>query len=161
VPSVSTGTTGCFGYGPEARVGHAGGLGLHGCACRARAGLAEACQACNQNQPRFHENSTHTRTHTHTHTRTHTRTDEHTSQTPARETQASRCARSVPPSPPTPCKHTTGPCTHAQVLTTPDAQRSFLSFFDSGEMQLTPHLAHAISDAKMLLIEVRARMCAA
>eukprot|EP00200_Dunaliella_tertiolecta_P008607 CAMPEP_0202367950 /NCGR_PEP_ID=MMETSP1127-20130417/184_1 /ASSEMBLY_ACC=CAM_ASM_000462 /TAXON_ID=3047 /ORGANISM="Dunaliella tertiolecta, Strain CCMP1320" /LENGTH=630 /DNA_ID=CAMNT_0048963287 /DNA_START=217 /DNA_END=2110 /DNA_ORIENTATION=+ len=39
------------------------------------------------------------------------------------------------------------------VLTTPDAQRSFLSFFDSGEMQLTPHLVQAISSTKMLVIE--------
>ncbi|KAF5837764.1 Ribokinase-like protein, partial [Dunaliella salina] len=39
------------------------------------------------------------------------------------------------------------------VLTTPDAQRSFLSFFDSGEMRLTPHLAQAISSTKMLVIE--------
>lgn len=40
-----------------------------------------------------------------------------------------------------------------QVLTTPDAQRSFLSFFTSDAPQLTPQTMSAICSARMVVIE--------
>lgn len=39
------------------------------------------------------------------------------------------------------------------VLTTPDAQRSFLSFFDSGSLFMTPTMAAAIRASRMVVIE--------
>ncbi|GFH17932.1 putative sugar kinase, partial [Haematococcus lacustris] len=39
------------------------------------------------------------------------------------------------------------------VLTTPDAQRSFLSFFDSGKLCMTATIATAITAARVLVIE--------
>jgi len=39
------------------------------------------------------------------------------------------------------------------VLTTPDAQRSFLSFFDSGALRMTPRMATAIQSSRLVLIE--------
>lgn len=40
-----------------------------------------------------------------------------------------------------------------QVLTTPDAQRSFLAFFDASPMRLTPQLVSAVSAANLLVLE--------
>jgi sugar/nucleoside kinase (ribokinase family) len=39
------------------------------------------------------------------------------------------------------------------VLTTPDAHRSFLSFFDSGAVRMTPSMARAIRASRMVVIE--------
>ncbi|GFH10549.1 uncharacterized protein HaLaN_05880, partial [Haematococcus lacustris] len=41
----------------------------------------------------------------------------------------------------------------AMVLTTPDAQRSFLSFFDSGKLYMTQSIANAIIASSMVVIE--------
>ncbi len=43
--------------------------------------------------------------------------------------------------------------THSQVLTTPDAQRSFLSFFDSGSVRMTPGMARAVAASRLVVIE--------